>query len=313
VRIDNTAFSLYMRCPKLYLERYEAKDFLGQPDIRRAGVPAGVEESTAKAEDVKQAAGLLSVLHNGSDAPTVQHTGIERKPDDSSSTGRAFGKRFHELLENRHRVQLGLLPRTFRPLVDAKLESEAQSVFAQYEQHWLGDPLRTLGAEAQYTLPLPGSAHELTVRIDRIVRFPDGTIGPQDSKTESTPGNNSRENWASRTQASLYLWALEQLQPKERVSRLVVDVITRGNTKRAPIFYRSDDITRSRADLEDAIRNVIRVADEIEHWRGLGWWPSNMNICKDGWKRCDMYDLHVLGRTEGNLRLYQPAEQYLET
>jgi hypothetical protein len=36
-----------------------------------------------------------------------------------------------------------------------------------------------------------------------------------------------------------------------------------------------------------------------------------MNICKDGWKRCDYYDLHVIGRTEANLRKFQPAEDYL--
>jgi PD-(D/E)XK nuclease superfamily len=311
MRIDNTAFSLYMRCPKLYLERYEAKDFLGLPELRHADVP--------RAPEAGATAALRPGDHDSSDGghsagqlPSILQPGIERIPDPTGSTGRAFGKRFHELLENRHRAQLGLEPKVYPKLSDLRLESEAQSVFAQYEQHWLGDELQTLGAEAQYTLPLPGSAHELTVRIDRIVRFPDGTVGPQDSKTESTPGNNSRENWSGRTQASLYLWALEQLQPQERVSRLVVDVITRGNSKRAPIFYRSDDITRSPADCADAIRNVIRVADEIEHWRAINWWPSNMNICKDGWRKCDYYELHVLGRTDANLRLYQPSEQYLD-
>src|SRR5207245_744589 len=123
----------------------------------------------------------------------------------------------------------------------------------------------------------------------------------------------SREAWASRSQASFYLWALARLLPTERVSRLVVDIVTRGNSKRPPHFWRMDDITRTPEQLEESLRNFVRVCDEIERHRREGWWPRDDNRCKDGWRRCDYYPVHVIGRSDATLRLYRPAQDYLST
>lgn len=37
-----------------------------------------------------------------------------------------------------------------------------------------------------------------------------------------------------------------------------------------------------------------------------------MNRCIDGWKKCEYYALHVLGRTEATLARYKPADKYLD-
>lgn len=289
MKLDNSAFSAYMKCPRLYFERYEAQDFISNApgSSSRPDGPA-VPEATA-----------LPILRPG----------LQLRAD---RAGLQFGTRFHQLSECAHRQLLGLPAREYPELADGQLEDEVHATWARYEAHWVGDPLKILATEATSVIPIPETKHELVVKIDDVVQFPDGTIGPKDLKTEGTPGHNFRENWAGRTQASLYLWALQKLYPGEKVSRLVVDVITRGSPKRSPAFYRLDDISRPQAALDDAIRNVARVGDEIERHRREGWWPSNMNVCKDSWRKCDMYELHVLGRTEANLRLYEPAEAYLD-
>ena len=294
MRLDNSAFSAYMRCPKLYYERYEAADFLGvhrgllSNVARTGGVPTDAEPP---------------------DGPLVRTPGLQLRAD---RAGLQFGTRFHQLSELEHRRLLGLPAKSYQELTDGQLESECQATWARYEAHWIGDPLKILATETTHIIEIPETPHELVVKIDDVVGFPDGSIGPKDLKTESVPGHNYRENWAGRTQASLYLWALTQLYPGEKVSRLVVDVVTRGSPKKSPTFYRLDDISRPPDALADAIRNVARVCEEIERHRREGWWPSNMNACKEHWRKCDMYDLHVLGRTEGNLALYEPAEQYLD-
>lgn len=307
MRLDNSAFSAYMKCPKLYWEKYEARDFLSDSLLSDVAVGPYVRGGNSLSELVQ----ITGALSGGETRPDggIVGPGLQLRADRSSLQ---FGTRFHQLSELSHRSLLGLEDKVYPELADGQLESECQATWARYEAHYIGDPLRILETEKTSVIKIPETPHELIVKIDDVVGFGDGSIGPKDIKTEGTPGHNFRENWAGRTQASLYLWALTQLHPGEKVSRLVVDVVTRGTPKRSPTFYRVDDISRTPGEQADAIRNVARVCDEIERHRREGWWPSNMNICKDSWRKCDFYELHVLGRTEANLRLYEPAEQYLD-
>jgi hypothetical protein len=190
---------------------------------------------------------------------------------------------------------------------------ECRAVWAQYQAHYAAEALRIISVERTEHIAIPGTEHELTVRIDAVVGFDDGTIGPMDTKTEKHGSrSNSRESWAARTQAALYLWACRQLYPQAAVSRMVVDVVTRGSAKFPASFRRMDDINQSLAMQDDAIRNVVQVADEITANRRGDWWPSNKNSCVEWWGRpCEYYDLHILGRTDANLRKYRPAEDYL--
>lgn len=297
MNLDNSAFTLYMRCPKMYFERYEAD---GTELVKLQGLYV-TKGSERTGETVKEAGAVRPAVH-----------GIELAA--RSRDGLDFGTRFHALADNARRIGLGHPVRDLHLSNATKrgLDDECDATFAAYEQHWLGSELTYIESEKTHVIPLPKTEHNVVVKIDAVCRFPDWTIGPLDTKTESKPGYNFREDWAGKTQASIYLWALTQLYPGEKVSRLVVDVVTRGNSRRAPSFARIDDISRTPAELEDAIRNFAWVCADIEASRQSGWWRSNMNICKDGWKRCDYYDLHVYGRTESTLKLYKPAEAYLD-
>lgn len=309
VRLDNSAFTLYMKCPKMYYERYEA------PNAELQGVQdaAGLRGVRPPHEEVSPEGvhGAQTGVHAELLPTAPASTGLELAS--RSRDGLDFGTRFHELAHARRLVLLGRGSEHYETTVIPELlAAEVEATFAAYEQHWLGSELTYIESERTHVLPLPASKHELVVKIDAVCRFADGTIGPLDTKTESKPGYNFREDWAGRTQASLYLWALKELYPGERVSRLVVDVVTRGGPKRACSFSRIDDIARPQDALDDAIQNVIWVCEDIEISRRTQWWRSNMNLCKEGWKRCDYFDLHVYGRTKENLAKYKPAEAYLE-
>ena len=235
--------------------------------------------------------------------------GIERvgpKPD------RDFGTRFHQLLHQLRAGYVGIPVPDFPEWPDDYIESECQRTLAGYLAAYPVEPLTFISAERTEVVALEGTGHELTVKIDGVVRHCDGTIGPLDTKTER-PGSpyNEAEAWSARTQATLYLYALAKLYPEERVSRMVVDVVTRGNSKRAPGFRRMDDISRTPSQLAETVKNVARVCEEIERHHREGWWPRNENRCKDGWKKCDFFELHVVGESEQTLKLYRPAEPYL--
>lgn len=226
---------------------------------------------------------------------------------------RDFGTRFHQFAANYRRGLMGLPVVGYGEWPDEDIELEVRATWAQYEAFYAAEELQFISVERTEHVAIPGTDHELTVRIDAVVRFPDGTIGPLDTKTERHGSrSNVREAWVGRTQASLYLWALQRLYPQEAVSRMVVDVVTRGSAKFPATFRRMDDIAQSPEQLEDSIRNVVQVADEIGRARTTGWWPSSKNSCVDWTGRpCEYFSLHILGRTDANLRQFKPAEDYL--
>jgi hypothetical protein len=375
MRLDNSQFAAYMKCPQFWYEHYEADN----SDVQRSRDRESLYQIQPAAEGGTANGPVGVVLANDADH---NHRFAERGIElDEPAEGRDFGTRLHQLLHERrlrglgfravgrldklevapgtelgaslHREGnsglLGPQPSPAKEFVptsewpDERIESEAQATLAAYEAHYVRD-YNYLESERTHIVPLdrrcpycagaghrssaPGRAddqrvcgkcareftmHELIVKIDAVVEHADETLGPMDTKSESKPGYNTREDWAGRTQAKAYLWALRQILPNRHVSRLVVDVVTRASPKqrRGPIFTRIDDISCAPPALEEAIRNFNYVADRIEEHRRTGFWPANMNICKRGWERCDYYLLHVDGRTEANLRKFRPAEDYL--
>ncbi len=135
-----------------------------------------------------------------------------------------------------------------------------------------------------------------------------------DHKTQrSTSRSNDPESWAARTQATLYLWGAAQ-HYGEAPEGLIVNVITRGSEKGRvdQSFHRIDTIRRTPEQIALALKNLAYVAGEMEHAAHEGFYPSDQNRCKEGWKRCDYYGLHVIGRTDGLLKQYKPTTPYLE-
>lgn len=255
-----------------------------------------------------------------------------------SREGLDFGTRFHELQNARY------VPDTQQtPLADPRLEAECQATFQAHLQHYATDNFDVVDVERTLVVPLtsnrcprcqddgivkafesPGShycahcdnpyvnpnRHELAFKMDLVFREAGG-LAILDYKTEKPPGiYNSAEAWAARSQVSLYQWAAAR-HYSQRISAIYLDVTTRGSAKATPTFNRQR-LVRTSAQQETAAANIIWVADQIEASRASSFWPQNTEHCRDGWRRCDNFTLCHIGRTDGNLKLYQIAQPYLD-
>lgn len=227
-----------------------------------------------------------------------------------SREGLDFGTRFHDLQAERFRATPD--GSIHSPLLDARLEAECQATFQAYLQHYGPESnLEVVDVERTLTVPL-NERHTLAFKIDLLYRDLGG-LKLRDYKTERRGGGyNSAEHWAAASQVSLYQFAAAEYY-REPISELVLDITTRGSPKgqESPTFRR-DSLIRTRAQQAAAVQNIIWIADQIESMQASGFYPSNTSSCKDGWKKCDYYQLCHIGRTDGNLKLYRPAEAYLD-
>lgn len=246
------------------------------------------------------------------ECPTKCHIRYDENLElrERNTEGLDFGTRFHELQAERYKpVMVSWI--SAPPLPDARLEAECQAVYAAYLQYYPADSWEVVDVERTLEVPL-NSRHTLAFKMDLVVREAGG-LAILDYKTEKRGGqNNSPEAWAARSQVSLYQWAASR-HYNEEVQAIYLDVVQRGSPKgqEGPTFRR-DRLVRTREQQASAVRNIIWVADQIESMQASGYWPQNTESCKDGWKKCDYFQLCHLGRTDGNLRLYQPAKAYLD-
>lgn len=252
---------------------------------------------------------------------------IEKISDDGP---RSFGTRMHQLLEEHYARMRGKPIPDYPPAADEAIEAEAQATFAAYLGHYPVEDFEVVETERTHTVPLPclcddlNCAHHLdpetefgqhsyALKIDLVLRKPDG-LWIMDHKTQRRGGQgNHPKSWAARTQASLYLWAARQIYG-ETPAGFILNLITRQSEKGrvSPDFFRDVTIERTPAQMEEAVQQLVYVADRIEEHQRTGFWPTDRNRCHDGWRECDFYPLHTIGRTDANLKLYRPAERYLD-
>lgn len=233
-----------------------------------------------------------------------------------------FGTRMHQLLEQHYRR---MMPRILLPIEpypehpNEQLEAEVQNTFALYVSRYPVEPFSVLDIERVFDVPL-NERHSLTGKIDIIARDSEGVFGI-DHKTESRNSKaNSPKIRASSTQFSLYQFALQSLYSDERdFGKFCLNIITRQSPAgREPATFLRDGLDRSAAQLTEAVRDVIEVADTIESYlERFGPdqpWPRNRDNCVNevtGWE-CDFYSPHLTGWSDAQFQMYRPAKGYLE-
>lgn len=278
MKLDNSAAKAFWTCPWLYWERFENK--------------------------------------------------IERKKKSDALT---FGKRMHQLLEGRlHQMRDRLLPDQHLwegyepllpqpPLPDLELEAEAQAMFAAYCQQYPVEPFDVIDVERYFEVPLPNSDHVYVGKFDGIVREHDtGKLCIFEHKTEKRGGKqNLPASWAVRSQVSLYIWAAEQIY-HEPFDQILLDVLTRQSPagQIGPTFPPRQHLQRTDQQKQDAVTNLIWVADQIEALKARVAWggtiPFDSEQCVPNNWQCDFAPLHVWGRDEFTLaRDFVEAEEYL--
>jgi hypothetical protein len=308
LRLDNSAAAKWRSCPKEYEERYVQ-------------------------------------IYPGSD-----QIGIEAIHE---TDARDFGKRMHALLHEHRAVLRGTpLPKPFPTAHNQAVEREAQATFAAYLAHYPVEPFEIFETEKVQVVPLPdwcpkclsrdtqmdaarrnegvawlvcvdcgvtfkGGRHELVVKLDAIVRNRWGELQVLDTKTQSRKSNNNdAEHWAARPQPALYIYAARILYPKEKVSdEIILDLVRRQSPTGllGPEFHR-DTPRRTPRQIDEAVADIVWVADRIEESQKSAFWPCFRDNCKKGNWRCDYFFLHNQPEEArvDLLRKFKPAEPYLE-
>ena len=245
-----------------------------------------------------------------------------------------YGTRVHTLLAEKNHILKGesdvqLSPEYPHP----GLEAEAQAMVAAYNSFYPVDPFDIVDVERTFQVNLPcplckscadcncnvadvPGVHTYCGKFDAIVRLhSSGKLAILEHKTESRNSKmNTPEAWASRTQAQLYIWAAQQVY-NEPIKGVILNILTRQSPKGQVgcSFRRDDNLLYDQSKLDEAIADIVWVADQIETCERLGFWPAFREACVSptGWA-CDFRDPHLIGWTE-ELKLvkFKEAEQYL--
>lgn len=261
-----------------------------------------------------------------------------------TSDALAFGTRVHHLFECRDNKR--------EPDVCNELfEAEAQTMFAKYNAKYPVEDWDIITAEQYFEIPLPrancphcgreytdkdvvnnrqlcyacdatATIHIYNGKFDGIVRqHENGMLALVERKTEKRGSKaNQPAAWAVRPQASLYMWAAEQIY-KEPIDCVYLDVLTRQSPagREECSFPPRQKLQRTTQQKEEAVRDIIYVADKIEELIAQfgtapeASWPSDKEQCAPmNWK-CQFHDLHIFGRTDALLENdYEQAEEYLK-
>lgn len=251
----------------------------------------------------------------------AEGTGIEARPI-SEYGPLDLGKRIHELLEQHYAFIAGGIDTSnaeefpqYAPSENPDLEAEAQLIMAAYKQHYPVESFVVVDCERTIRVALPNSSHVYTGKIDLCVRHPNGSLSIIDHKTEKrTSRGNTPEAWAARDQATLYLWAAEQIYG-EPIESFYVNVLRRPDKKNAPEFPERQKLERTPAQIEKALRDITLIADHIEDYRSRfpnSEWPRYTKNCIGRYGRCEFFTPCVYGWSEDIRRLqYQPKTPYL--
>lgn len=251
---------------------------------------------------------------------------------------------------------MGIHVTPFAPCADQAFEDEAQTMFALYEATYPEEPFEIVDVEKFFEVTLPERCkcgqlaypevhdnngfkeylfkcsqcpklyvwrarppHSYIGEFDAIVR--DKTTGTLHLLEHKTERRGSKDNlpdvWASKSQVGLYLWAAEQIYG-EKFGSIILNILTRQSPAgREQPCFRRDNLQRTNVQLQDAVSNIVYVADQIERVRtqfGKERYPQNRENCVTGFGwHCDYYDLHVPEyRSEDLIQIkFQKAEEYL--
>jgi len=248
----------------------------------------------------------------------AEGTGLEPVPRiDNEYSALDFGARMHELWEEHFKEMKGDPRPPYPESLNGVLESEAQVVLAAYKAHYPIETFEIVDVEKTFRVALPNSHHIYIGKID-LVHRENGILDITDHKSQDASAkSNLPQKWAARDQASLYLWAAEQIY-KEPVGNFFVDVAIRPSPKgqRGPQFPERQRLERTPEQIALAIRDLIWVADQIEAMRerfgNHAPWPANREECYT-WYPCPYYLPHTFGWSpEIREYKYQPKKEYLQ-
>lgn len=219
-----------------------------------------------------------------------------------------FGHRFHDLLHKHYYPEYNLLDST----LPETQEAEVQSMFEAYKAYYPAEDFEVVDCEHRFELGFgdlytedlilaegedlnpavhySAFQHTYLGKFDMLVRNKDGKLQLFETKTEARGSKrNLPKAWVARTQASLYLWAAEQIY-KEPIDSIILNVCIKASPKgQVSPTFRRDTLQRTPAQVKQAISDLTYIANQIDQI-GTGPFPRHTNNCisENGWE-CDYF------------------------
>jgi hypothetical protein len=268
-------------------------------------------------------------------------TGLELQPVGNEVRPLDLGSRLHELWEEYYQELKGTPIQPYPESPNPVLETEAQVMYTAYKAKYPVEEFEIVDVERSFRVALPRLCplcyqrmvldtwcdnckqhvvpgdHVYTGKMDVVFRE-EGILNILDHKSEKRRSNSNRpQRWAARDQASLYLWAAAKIY-NEPIGRFVVNVLKRPSEKmqEGPIFPDRQKLERTPEQIEIAVRDLVVIANQIEEYQLIfknGLWPSNREMCDNGFYQCEFYLPHTYGWSEEIRReKYQPKTPYLK-
>jgi|SRR5271157_2753899 len=223
-----------------------------------------------------------------------------------------LGARGHELLEEWYKSNRVVYPASS----NEALEREAQWIVQLYKVKYPEEEFETVDVEHVFEITLPNSHHVYTGKIDLVGGY-ESELFILDHKFQSrTAKTNHPMKWAARDQASLYLWAAEQIYGV-KPSNFFVNILMRPSEKGLvpPTFPERMKLERTQEQIDLSVRDITFIADQIEAMENrwpTGDWPSNREECYT-WGACDFYQPHTYGWSDEILaNKFQKRKEYLK-
>jgi hypothetical protein len=248
--------------------------------------------------------------------------GIELKPfpDKEGYSPLQFGTRGHELMEERYKEMQGNPREPYPSSPIELLELEAQMVMAGYYNKYAHESMNIIDVEKSVCVPL-NADHSFIGKMDLVYQREDMDAKVYDILDHKFQSRSAKSNlpqkWAARDQATLYLWAAEQIYGVE-IGNFIVNAVTRPSEKGLvpPSYPDRQKLERTEEQKRLAVRDIIYIADQISELRAKYGtkesWPASRENCYT-WGQCEFYAIHTWG-TDADVIInekYQPKTPYL--
>jgi len=178
-------------------------------------------------------------------------------------------------------------------------------LLAAYAEKWfkVDKPKTVLEVETEHKIKLSSSGHFYTVRLDAVLKRPDGVLEILEHKTSSYSSLATQYAVFTGGQGFAYLYAAKKLWPGKKIV-LVPDVLfmTKAGSARSILLERGRDIEHSDSSLQDwaeealsTILDISERAQAIESGQAKPWeaFPRSREpgVCLAYNHPCEFFDI----------------------
>lgn len=205
-------------------------------------------------------------------------------------TAAEFGRCIHQALDTWYQDRdLEKALKTFmenfkeNPDDDKRTPLMGAWIIKNYHDKYQDQPFKVLATEQEFTIDLPWHK-KLIGRIDKIIEW-DGVVWVMDHKTTSQLGDNFMKMHTPNMQFSGYVYAANKLGFKCQGVLVDAILVAKGlldATSRAKLTpLRRDFAYRSPGDIEEYLRTIYDIQQDIELCENNDWWYPNYDSCVD--------------------------------